>query len=82
MPSSPELGTLAESGDVAPLTALLNTSANVWDVQIAAGLHGPGETTSVTVMGGGGFDRVSIAAMLIPTNDAFRGNQHHAAGSR
>ena len=73
MPSSPELGTLAESGDVAPLTALLNTSANVWDVQIAAGLHGPGETTSVTVMGGGGFDRVSIAAMLIPTNDAFVG---------
>lgn len=73
MPASPELQTLAEGGDVAPLTALLNTSANVMDVQTAAGLHGPGGTTSVTVMGGAGFDRVSVAAMLIPTNDAFVG---------
>ncbi len=71
MPASPELGTLAESGDVAPLMALLNTSANVMDVQTAAGLHGPGGTTSATVIGGAGFDRVSVAAMLIPTNDAF-----------
>ena len=27
----------------------------------------------VEVMGGGSFDRISIAAMLIPTNDAFFG---------
>ena len=71
--ASPELQMLAETGNVAPLTALLTGDANVMDVQTAGGLHGPGATAAVMVTGGAQFDRVSLAAMLIPTNDTFVG---------
>ena len=72
--ASSELGTLAEEGNVAPLTSLLNSMpASVMQVVSASGLTTPGVTTSLSIMGGGAFDRLSIAAMLIPTNDAFVG---------
>ena len=71
--ASAELQALAEGGDVAPLTALLTGNANVMDVQTAGGLHGPGATATVMVTGGAQFDRLSLAAMLIPTNDTFVG---------
>ena len=73
-PASPELGTLAEEGNVAPLTSLLNgMPASVMQVVSTPGLTTPAVTTSLTIMGGGTFDRLSIVAMLIPTNDAFVG---------
>jgi len=31
----------------------------------------PGETRSLTLMAGGGFNRISLIAMLNPTNDGF-----------
>ena len=72
--ASAELGTLAEEGDVAPLTSLLNSmAAAVMQVVSTSGLTTPGVTTSLTIMGGGTFDRLSVAAMLIPTNDTFVG---------
>lgn len=72
--ASAALGTLAETGDVAPLTALLTSMpAAVMQVVSGSGLTTPGVTTSLTIMGGGTFDRLSIAAMLIPTNDTFVG---------
>ena len=72
--ASAELETLAEGGDVAPLTALLNgMPATGMQVVSGSGLTTPGVTTTLSIMGGGTFDRLSIVAMLIPTNDAFVG---------
>ena len=73
IPASAELGTLAETGNVTPLTTLLNADTNVMDVQNSGGLHGPGNTGGVVVTGSDTFNRLSLAAMLIPTNDAFVG---------
>mgnify|MGYP002849528141 CR=1 FL=1 len=73
-PASSELQAVAEGGDIAPLTALLNgMSTTVMDVEATADLTTPGVTASVTVMGGGTFDRLSLVSMLIPTNDTFVG---------
>jgi hypothetical protein len=70
-PASPELATLAEEGNTGPLTALLLGMPEVKDVVSSGGLLNPGSSVTVTVEAGGGFDRVSVAAMLIPTNDGF-----------
>ncbi len=35
------------------------------------GLLNPGASVTMTVAAGGNFDHLSVAAMLIPTNDAF-----------
>jgi hypothetical protein len=68
-PASPELAMLAESGDTAPLTEALSGVA--MDVTTIPGLLGPGEQTSVVVNGNPGRGFVSVAAMMIPTNDTF-----------
>ncbi len=83
-PASPELATLAEEGDTSPLAALLRGMPDVRDVVTGSGLLDPGGSVTLIVQGGGHFDHFSVAAMLIPTNDAFfavngvegpRGNQ-------
>ena len=71
--ASSELQTLAESGNVAPLMALLNSDTNVMNAQSSGGMHGPGNTGGALVTGSDTFNRLSLAAMLIPTNDAFVG---------
>ncbi len=71
--ASAELQTLAETGNVTPMTTLLNADTNVLDVQNSGGLHGPGNTGGVVVTGSDTFNWVSLASMLIPTNDAFVG---------
>lgn len=68
-PASPELAMLAESGDTGPLTEALNGVA--MDVTTIPGLLGPGEQASVVVNGNPGRGFVSVAAMMIPTNDTF-----------
>jgi hypothetical protein len=70
-PASPELATLAEQGDTAPLEALLAGMPEVKDVQHSDGLLNPGQSVTITVETAGGFNHVSVAAMLIPTNDGF-----------
>jgi hypothetical protein len=69
--ASAELQALAETGNVTPMTTLLNADTNVLDVQNSGGLHGPGNTAGIVVTGSDAFNWVSLAAMLIPTNDAF-----------
>ncbi len=68
--ASDELATLAEGGDVAPLAALLAADPKVIDTADSGGLLGPGDSVTV-VVDAHGASRVSVAAMLIPTNDAF-----------
>ncbi len=75
---SPQLQVLAEEGDTAMLAALLRaTPATVGEVVTGppplAGLQTPGTTRTYDISGGGTFTQLSLAAMLIPTNDAFVG---------
>ena len=70
-PASSELATLAEEGNTAPLFAALDANPGVGSVVSGAGLTNPGATTTLMLHGRGGFSRLSVAAMLIPTNDAF-----------
>ena len=73
--ASAELATLAEEGNVGPLSDLLLASQNVFDVTNSgpppAGFVGPGQSKTVLVRTRGNFDHISVAAMLIPTNDGF-----------
>ena len=70
--ASPELRDLAEEGNTDPLTTLLRgMRREVRDVVSTTGLLTPGVTVGIVVLGNDPFDRISIAAMLIPTNDAF-----------
>ena len=72
--ATPELRALAENGDTGPLTALLTgLPAAVRDVGSTSGLLTRGASVAFKISGGGGFDKLSLAAMLIPTNDAFVG---------
>lgn len=61
---------LAETGATGPFETALASTPGVHGVAIGVGLLGPGETQTVTVEGHRN-DRVSLAGMLIPTNDAF-----------
>src|SRR5712692_960086 len=70
-PASSELATLAEEGNTAPLAALLLATPGVRDIATSAGLLNPGQSVTVSVEAGAGFDHLSVAAMLIPTNDGF-----------
>jgi hypothetical protein len=70
-PASAELTTLAEEGNTAPLMTLLAGMPQVKDIATSAGLLDPGASVTIFVEAGGRFDRVSIASMLIPTNDGF-----------
>lgn len=71
-PAGNALEVLAEGGDTAPLTErLLEHPYEVADVQTIPGLLGPGESVTVVVEGTRSERFLSIAAMLIPTNDTF-----------
>ena len=71
-PASGPLAELAESGDVGPLRAVLDSlGREVSETAVAGGLLGPGASTSFTVRGRPSQDRLSVAAMLLPTNDGF-----------
>lgn len=71
-PASDELALLAEGGDVGPLTGVLESVPNlVGDVESTDGLLFPGQSVTVELDASRLFDRISVAAMLLPTNDAF-----------
>lgn len=70
-PASGALATLAEEGNTAPLAAQLSGMPAVKDVVTGSGLLNPGQSVTLTVQGGGAFNRISVASMLIPTNDGF-----------
>ena len=70
-PASLELEILAEGGNTAPLTALLLSNPLVKDVANSGGLLHPGDSVTVSVETGGRYRYISVASMLIPTNDAF-----------
>jgi len=69
--ASTELEMLAEGGVIGPLAAQLSTMDEVADVADSGGVLPPGQTTTVEVQARGGFQQISLAAMLVPTNDGF-----------
>jgi hypothetical protein len=69
-PASAELEALAENGDTVPFEKTLAVTPGVHGVKVGGGLLAPGQTTTMKVKGHRD-DRVSLAAMLIPTNDGF-----------
>ncbi len=72
-PASSELETLAESGNTQPLTDTLEGLGwNVGEVKTVAGLLAPGESVVETISAVPYRQSfISMAAMLIPTNDTF-----------
>ncbi len=70
-PASPGLQIVAEEGNVVPLTDALLAMPGVLDVTNSGALLNPGASVKITVKTRGAFNHVSVAAMLIPTNDAF-----------
>ena len=69
-PASDELAILAEGGDVVPLEQALRADPPVVDVANSGGLLKPGESVTVRVAARAA-DRISLAAMILPTNDGF-----------
>ncbi len=69
--ASDELATLAEDGDIGPLAQLLLATGKVSDTANSGDLLGPGESVTIAVSAAGGARQVSLAAILIPTNDTF-----------
>jgi hypothetical protein len=70
-PASPELAALAEGGATAPLATKLASLPEVKDTTSTGGLLGPGQSVTVRLRMDDGFDHLSLAAMLVPTNDGF-----------
>jgi hypothetical protein len=70
-PASSELAQLAEDAVSGPLLALLGVTDSVFDVNIGAGPVPPGGSITVEVSGRGRFRYITVAGMLVTTNDAF-----------
>ena len=69
--ASDELTAIAEGGDIAPLTAVLQDDPRVADVNNSGGLLVPGDSVTVTVSAKRGARHISMASMMLPTNDGF-----------
>ncbi|MBK8184520.1 MAG: spondin domain-containing protein [Candidatus Competibacteraceae bacterium] len=69
-PASAEMAILAEGGDIAPLAQALRADSRVASVANSEGLLEPGRSVTVRVPAQG-TDRISLAAMILPTNDGF-----------
>ncbi len=71
--ASPELQMMAEGGDISGLVSILsNANADV-DENPAGGLLAPASSTTYMLTNADGNDYLSLAAMILPTNDGFVG---------
>jgi hypothetical protein len=72
-PAGDDLSAIAEGGDIGPMTTTLNANSQVIDVQNSVGLLKPGHSVTVIVSGEHGVRYISLASMMLPTNDGFIG---------
>jgi Spondin_N len=70
-PASVELEILAEAGDTGPLSTALRARDDVLEVADSGSPLPPGHSVTLAVRTTARFDHVSVAAMLVPTNDGF-----------
>ncbi len=75
IPATPAIEAMAEFGDIAPLSADLVASGGFIAVaeDTTDGALGPGESIFVGLVVGPGLEYISLAGMLVPTNDGFVG---------
>ncbi|MFQ5676024.1 MAG: spondin domain-containing protein [bacterium] len=71
--ASVELAQVAEDAVNGPLVELLGNSAQVYDVVQGGGVIPPGSSDSFVIRVKRGFNRLSLVAMLVNTNDGFVG---------
>lgn len=71
--ASDAFAALAEGGDIMPLEMMMSGNSKVIDINNSGGLLMPGDTVTVFVDASGHARRISLASMLIPTNDSFIG---------
>ncbi|MFV1983886.1 MAG: spondin domain-containing protein [Thiohalomonadales bacterium] len=70
-PASLELEQIAEGGNNKPLSAFLVDGKHALDTASASDGLAPGASLTLTVKMNKYFNHITIASMLIPTNDAF-----------
>ena len=70
-PAGDDLAAVAEAGDTSLLQATLEAMPQVVDIQNSGGLLSPGQSVTVVVNAAHGARRISLAAMMLPTNDGF-----------
>jgi len=68
--ASAGLTVIAESGDASVLAATLSADEAA-DVQNSGGLLGPGESVTVEIITKSHVRHISVASMMLPTNDGF-----------
>ena len=71
--ASANLQAMAEGGDISGLIDDVDTIGADYEANPAGGLLAPGHTTSFSMTTSSGNNRLSITAMLLPTNDGFVG---------
>mgnify|MGYP003627913340 CR=1 FL=1 len=71
--ASADIQAMAEGADVSGLVTLADSVGAVSSENPASGVLAPAASTMVTNMATGANDRLSIVAMLLPTNDGFVG---------
>lgn len=71
MPASAGLSAVAEGGNPAPLVAEFGMNPKVSEVATSAGPVLPGQSVTIHVMASDGANRLSLAGMLVNTNDGF-----------
>ena len=69
--ASPQLAALAEAGDPEPLADLLTPLSGVGGIAVADAGIPPGQTVTLTVTDTRGLELITVASMLVPTNDGF-----------
>jgi|TARA_R110001599_G_C12132481_1_gene649865 hypothetical protein len=70
-PASKMIERIAEGGDISMLKTALDDSRNVLSTTNSEGLLAPGASVELTMERHGKYKQISIAAMLLPTNDTM-----------
>ena len=70
-PASEMVSRIAEGGDISMLKTALDDSDNVFSTTNSQGLLAPGASVELTLESHRKFKKLSIAAMLLPTNDTM-----------
>jgi hypothetical protein len=70
-PAIPELATLAETGNGAPLLGVAAAMPSVYKTALGSGGIPPGQSQTITIETTREFPEISVAAMLVSTNDGF-----------
>ena len=72
-PASDGLAALAEDADSTGLVEMMSANPGVVDVQVGGGVIHPGGTMTIVVRAEGSRSLISLASMLVTTNDSFAG---------